>query len=87
MKLRQRFLMPGEDRPRKPMPVHEFSTTEELLALPYLQSMAREPGFLRFEKADENLVQVMRDTWAVVGQFDTPDEVDLPEWHARGGEI
>lgn len=80
MKLKQRFLMNGEDRPRTPMPVHEFSSTEELLALPYLRELAAQPHFSHFAKSDEHLMQVLDDSFWVVGYFDDPDKVDLPQW-------
>ena len=59
----------------------EFNTTEELLALEYVQRFAKHrPSTFVME---DNCLMVISDNgyhWWVVGYIEKPNEINLPKW-------
>jgi hypothetical protein len=69
----------------------EFSTLEELLAVPFVASWKEAPNFLRYSKSKNMLMVELAPTksepdgshW-VLGYLSDPQAVDLPQWVTRG---
>jgi hypothetical protein len=61
--------------------VVEFSTTEELLAIPFLQGFKHE-GFTSWARSGKYLMAIYRNgrEWWVAGILSDPCKVDLPVW-------
>jgi hypothetical protein len=66
-----------------PVPRADFSTLEELLAVPFVARW-KDEGFIKWSKSDDLLMVEFWDKgedkqW-VVGRLKDPTAVDLPEW-------
>lgn len=65
----------------------EFSTLEELLAIPFVARWSKDHNFLRYSKSRELLMVELSPTksdpagshW-VLGYLSDPTSVDLPQW-------
>ena len=66
-----------------------FASRAELLAIPWVESWARDPGFHRFSLSvyNQETTLLMAESedgakWHVVGYLDAPDAhmLDLPKW-------
>lgn len=70
-----------------PTPV-EFKTTENLLAIDYVDSWKRSEGFSHYAKSEDCIMAILNGgrNWWVVGYVQDSDSVDLPEW-VRPGSI
>ena len=69
--------------------VNEFSTTEELLNIPFVKTFGEEPDFFQYsvsprtgEWAKSLLMAEYKNgtVWWVVGRLDSLEGITLPEW-------
>lgn len=62
--------------------VAEFSTTEELVAIPFVASFANNKSFSGYALSEDRLMATYRngDGWWVIGYLSDPEKIDLPVW-------
>jgi len=61
----------------------EFSTVEELVAIPFVASFAKDKSFSGYAISEDRLMATYRNDggwWWVVGYLSNPEKVDLPVW-------
>ena len=72
--------------------IYEFSSTEELLLMPWIQRRTENPGFYRFSIShtpdfiDTDTLMAEYDEgymWWVIGFIDKTDKLSLPIWKAK----
>jgi hypothetical protein len=66
-------------------PWEEFNTTQELLALEWVQKWGKGSDFSHFAMSDRNLMEVSNGgyNWWVIGFIRDPSAVDLPKWEPK----
>lgn len=77
----------GEIWPGEVIPVAQFSTTDELLAVPFVANYVTYANFHRFSVSRDSQPLLMAEyedgkVWYVVGYLDSLDGVNLPTWHS-----
>ena len=67
---------------RNPEGAVRFTTTEELLAIPFVKSWSEEKGFSHFALSADCLMAILDGGkgWWVIGRLTDPSMVDLPKW-------
>ena len=87
--IRQR--LPNYFDQRIPRDEGNFNTMEELLAIPFVAEYAADKNFVRFMKSGDFLMFIVQLGEArkhfVVGIFEDPSTVDLPEWTSRESNL
>lgn len=59
----------------------EFTTTEELLNIPWIKKLSKFKYFTRFSLSDHHLmIELGPDIYYVVGTIDNIENINLPKW-------